>query len=201
MFIYHLNNNGEQTPETMLYLLARCVKGAVRYGRSGNFNQSPDKRRHGTNPDNMERNIFQVSGLLKGKSSFMAMDFREILELAKPGDLIYMDPPYQGVSNVRDNRYFAGVSFVEFVESIEQLNRRKVDYIISYDGLCGNKAYGEELPEYLKCTRILLKAGPSAQATLLGRKEQTLEALYISENLSLDLPIEPEQLSIWEVAV
>ncbi|MDR3120508.1 MAG: DNA adenine methylase, partial [Clostridiales bacterium] len=47
---YHVRddfNCGNTSPETMLYLLARCVKGAVRYGKNGNFNQSPDKRRHG----------------------------------------------------------------------------------------------------------------------------------------------------------
>jgi len=46
-------NDGEQTAANMLYLLARYVKGSVRYGKSGNFNQSPDKRRHGTNPKKM----------------------------------------------------------------------------------------------------------------------------------------------------
>ena len=43
-------NNGQESPANMLYLIARCVKGAVRYGGKGNFNQSPDKRRHGTKP-------------------------------------------------------------------------------------------------------------------------------------------------------
>jgi len=31
-------------PELFLYLLARCVKGSVRYNAHGEFNQSPDKR-------------------------------------------------------------------------------------------------------------------------------------------------------------
>jgi DNA adenine methylase len=57
---YHVRdcfNAGERTAENMLYLLARCVKGAVRYGKNGNFNQSPDKRRHGTNPRNIAENV------------------------------------------------------------------------------------------------------------------------------------------------
>ena len=41
-------NAGEETPAIFLYLLARCVKGSVRYGKNGKFNQSPDLRRHGT---------------------------------------------------------------------------------------------------------------------------------------------------------
>jgi DNA adenine methylase len=68
-------NAGDESPENMLYLLARCVKGAVRYGKEGKFNQSPDKRRHGTNPRNIETNVYAVSSLLKGKSKFSALDY------------------------------------------------------------------------------------------------------------------------------
>ena len=51
-----------------LYLLARCIKGAVRYNNEGMFNQSPDKRRLGTRPETMRQNIMAVSLLLRGKT-------------------------------------------------------------------------------------------------------------------------------------
>ena len=178
-------NQGDKTPENMLYLLARCVKGSVRYGKDGRFNQSPDKRRHGTNPKTVARNVETVSALLKGKTVFTAWDYREVLEQARPGDLVYMDPPYQGVSNVRDNRYFSGLSLEEFASSVEALDSKGVDYIISYDGVCGDKAYGEDLPSSLNCTKMLLNAGLSSQATLLGKRSTTFEALYVSNNLLL----------------
>ncbi len=38
-------------PDLLLYLLARCVKAAVRYNASGEFNQSPDNRRRGMLPE------------------------------------------------------------------------------------------------------------------------------------------------------
>jgi DNA adenine methylase len=44
---YHVReqfNSGERSAANMLYLLARCVKGSVRYDKNGKFNQSPDKR-------------------------------------------------------------------------------------------------------------------------------------------------------------
>ncbi len=176
-------NAGNNTPVNLLYLIARCVKGAVRYGGSGNFNQSPDKRRHGTNPDTLMQNVYAISKLLKGKTNYFALDYHDILEMATQGDLVYMDPPYQGVTNSRDNRYFSGVLFDEFVDAIKILNKENVDYIISYDGLCGSKAYGEELPQTLKCKKIMLNAGLSSQATLLGKKSTTFEALYISDSL------------------
>lgn len=191
-------NAGEKTPANMLYLLARCVKGSVRYGKSGNFNQSPDKRRHGTNPKTLAPNIYRISELLKGKASFSSKDYHEILEMAKPGDLVYMDPPYQGVTNVRDNRYYSGVPFDEFADALEILNKRGVDYLISYDGECGGREYGEDLPEKLKCKKVLLNAGLSSQALLLGKRETTFEALYISESLIPEFSRIPEQLSFME---
>ena len=194
-------NAGDESPENMLYLLARCVKGAVRYGKEGKFNQSPDKRRHGTNPRKIEANVYAVSYLLKGKSDFSALDYREIFEMAQQGDLIYMDPPYQGVTNTRDNRYFSGVPFAEFANALELLNRKNVDYLISYDGACGGKEYGEELPTELECKKMLLNAGISSQATLLGRKEITFEALYISRNLQPFEVFFPQQLTLMEAIV
>ncbi|MDR0499579.1 MAG: Dam family site-specific DNA-(adenine-N6)-methyltransferase [Holophagales bacterium] len=183
---YHIRdsfNADEQTAENMLYLLARCVKGSVRYGKNGKFNQSPDKRRHGVNPQKIAENVHAISALLKGKVSFTSLDYKQILEIAEPGDIVYMDPPYQGVSSTKDNRYLAGVDYNAFSSSIETLDERGVDYIISYDGECGDREYGNELPVKLNCTKFLLNAGLSTQATLLGRRDTTFEALYVSKSL------------------
>lgn len=192
-------NAGQETPANLLYLIARCVKGAVRYGANGKFNQSPDKRRHGTNPDTLEQNVYAISYLLKGKTSFYALDYHDIFEMAHSGDLIYIDPPYQGVTNARDNRYLSGVPFNEFAEAIRILNDKRVDYLISYDGECGGKEYGEDLPESLGCKKIMLNAGLSSQALLLGKKSTTYEALYISESLVPLFYAVPKQLSFMEV--
>jgi len=194
-------NDGDKSPENMLYLLARCVKGSVRYGKNGNFNQSPDKRRHGTTPQNVKNNVFAISCLLKGKSTFLTCDYHEIVAMARQGDLVYMDPPYQGVTYSQDSRYLSGVPFDEFVDAVETLNRKNVDFLISYDGACGDKAYGETLPSKLGCKKILLNAGISTQSTLLGRKAVTFEALYISRNLQSNRVTVPCQLSLLEATV
>ena len=191
-------NSGDEKPANMLYLLARCVKGAVRYGKTGNFNQSPDKRRHGTNPKTLEQNIYAIACLLNDKTTFSALDYHDVLEMAKPGDLVYIDPPYQGVTNMRDNRYFAGVPFDEFAQAIEILNRRGVDYLISYDGTCGGKEYGKELPQSLYCKKVMLNAGISSQSLLLGKKSITFEALYLSKGLISIFNMQPQQLSFLE---
>ncbi len=192
-------NQGDQPPEYMLYLLARCVKGSVRYGKNGNFNQSPDKRRHGTNPTNMAKNIAGASQLLHEKASFFSKDYQEILQMAKPGDLIYMDPPYQGVCSTRDSRYFAGIVFDEFVVALEGLNAKGIDFLVSYDGTTGEQRFGKDLPQALNCKKVMIQAGVSTQATLLGKKAITQEALYISESLLQKLIEQDAKLALLEV--
>ena len=54
--------------------------------------------------------------MLKNKVEFVTKDYRDILETARKGDIVYMDPPYQGVSNVRDCRYVSGIDFSDFVQ-------------------------------------------------------------------------------------
>ena len=181
-------NNGQQTAEYMLYLLARCVKGAVRYGNNGQFNQSPDKRRKGTSPTTLKKNVFEISGLLKGKTLFYSEDYKVILDMARQGDVVYLDPPYQGVCSVRDSRYYSGIEYEDFVFAIDRLNQRGIDFIISYDGKCGDKTYGIDLPKELGLKKVMLNAGLSSQALLLGKKETTFEALYVSNGLSQHYP-------------
>lgn len=179
-------NCGMKDSARMLFLLARVVKGAVRYNVRGELNQSCDKRRYGTKPQIIANNAFKISELLKGKTYFSSKDYKEILALTKPGDLVYMDPPYQGTSNrdnPRDNRYIQGVDFEEFVEELTKLNEREIDFIVSYDGMTGDKMMGKKLPQKLNLNHIYINAGLSAQATLNGKKEITYESLYTSKNL------------------
>jgi DNA adenine methylase len=51
-------------------------------------------------------------------------------------------------------------------------------------GRLGEKTYGEGLPPELGLTRVELDGGRSAQATLLGRDERTVESLYLSPKLA-----------------
>lgn len=176
-------NSGDKCAANMLYLLARCVKGSVRYGSNGAFNQSPDKRRNGTKPETLAPNVYAISRLLKNRTVFQSVDYRDVLSQAMSGDLVYMDPPYQGVCSTRDSRYLSGIEFESFVEAIDDLNSRGIDFLISYDGTCGSKQYGEDLPAYLGLHKVLLRAGLSSQSLFLGKKELTYEALYISPRL------------------
>lgn len=167
----------------LLYLLARIVKGSVRYSCDGKFNQSADNRRAGMHPKTMRLQILGVSSLLSGRTTLSAEDFRVVIARADVKDVVYMDPPYQGTSFTRDHRYYNGVSYEEFVSALIDLNDKGISYIISYDGRTGEKTHGKKLPESLDVHHIHVPAGKSSQATLLGRVDTTVESLYLSPAL------------------
>ena len=117
------NNTGR--PDYFLYLLARCVKASIRYNSKGEFNQSPDNRRKGRHPDKMRSDIFVASYLLRGRTIITYNDYKNILKKVSKTDLVYMDPPYQGVCTGRDPRYYNGIDFDDFLSQIEKLVRRR----------------------------------------------------------------------------
>jgi DNA adenine methylase len=181
--------NRTQDARLLLYLLARCVKGAVRYNGEGLFNQSPDKRRLGTQPETMQSNLNAISALLRGKTIVTSLSFENVLANVREDDVVYMDPPYQGVCGERDSRYFAGIAFDDFVAQLAMLNLKNVRYLVSYDGRLGNRSYGKPLPAKLNLTLVEIEAGRSSQATLLGRAEMTVESLYLSPALAEELEV------------
>ncbi len=170
-----------------LFILARVSKGAIRYNQQGEMNQICDKRRKGTHPDTIRKNAIAISNLLKNHTQLFCTDYIDILEMAKPEDLVYMDPPYQGVSNGLSSRYVQSLEFDNFVTALETLNNRNIDFIVSYDGHNDDGKFGKDLPDYLELQHILINAGRSAQGNLNGKQITTYESLYISKNIRRDL--------------
>ncbi len=177
------NFNATHQPHHLLYLLARIVKGSVRYSAEGKFNQSADNRRWGMRPKTMRQQILGVSTLLAGKTTLSAVDFLVVVMKVDKDDLVYMDPPYQGISFTRDHRYYNGLSYDEFVDALQIMNEKDISYIISYDGQTGGKTHGKPLPHRLSLEHLSIHTGRSSQATLLGYNHETVESLYLSPAL------------------
>jgi DNA adenine methylase len=171
--------NADRDPVDLIYLVARCVKNAVRFGRHGTMTQSVDKRRLGMRPDRMRAAIAGASALLKGRTEVRSGDWLSTTTDAGPADFVYLDPPYAGTTLGRDRRYAQGLAPEHLIEGLRGFLARDLRFALSYDGMTGQKTYGPPLPEELGLTRLLLHAGISSQATLVGRKEETVESLYL----------------------
>lgn len=174
--------NETQDPVVLLYLLARCVKAAVRYGKSGDFNQSADNRRLGARPGNMQERIRAASKLMQG-SRVTAGPYEDPLVNAPQEALVYMDPPYQGTTDVPDHRYLTGLKRDVFSETLQRAVDNHVSFIVSYDVVREDNKYGEPLSDELGLLHRNVVVGVSSQATLVGRKEMSIESLYISPAL------------------
>ena len=179
--------NDQHEPADFLYLLARCVKAAIRYNAAGEFNNTPDNRRKGARPPAMRQRISLVSDLLRRRTRLTSLDYTKVLNDCTKDDLVYMDPPYQGVCGNRDHRYLPKVNHDEFCDELSKLRDRNIMFAVSYDGRTGTKTYGEPLPKFLKLNQLEIRAGRSTQATLLGRSDVTYESLYLSSALTASL--------------
>lgn len=176
--------NDERDPVDLLYLIARCVKNAIRFNSKGHFTQSVDKRRLGMRPEKMRSAILGASALLKGRTEVRHGDWLATTADAVSDDFLYMDPPYLGTTVGRDKRYAEQLPLERLTSGLALLLERQIPFALSYDGQTGEKVYGPPLPDELGLTRLLLHAGKSSQATLAGRDEDTIESLYLSPGLS-----------------
>lgn len=175
--------NRDGDPAALLYLLARCVKNSPRFNRSGAFNQGVDRRRLGMRPDKMRAQLRGVAALLGGRTRVVCGDFADVVAEADRRDLVYLDPPWQGTTLGRDKRYHQGLARARLLAALTSLTDRRVPFLLSYDGRCGARSYGEPLPARIG-VRHDLPAGRSSQATLSGRAATTIESLYVSPVLS-----------------
>jgi DNA adenine methylase len=175
--------NRDQEPAKLLFLLARCVKNAVRFNARGEFNQSPDVRRLGTRPRRMRAQILGASKLLRGRTQVSSGDYEDAVRGATSRDLVYLDPPYQGTSRGRDQRYHQKLDRGRLIQDLESLVLRGVPLIVSFDGRLGDHHYGPELPSSLGLHRLEISGGRSSQATLNGKEVETFESIYLSPEL------------------
>ncbi|WET78701.1 DNA adenine methylase [Amycolatopsis sp. QT-25] len=175
--------NVTHDPALLLYLLCRCVKAAVRYSRkTGGFNQGADHRRLGARPENIAARVKAASELMQG-AEVLTCAYEKPLVSADVDELVYLDPPYQGTSDVPDHRYLKGLRREVFVDTLQRAVENNVSFVVSYDAVTEDNRYGYALPEELGLLHRHVVAGLSSQATLMGKSQTTVESLYISPAL------------------
>ena len=131
----HFNKTGD--PVALLFLSRTCVNGLIRFNSKGEFNNSLHHTRPGIQPDSLKKIIGQwtihVSNL-----EIRACDYREALSAADSGDFAFLDPPYVGTKG----RYLPGqFDFVEFYETLDNLTKRGVKWLLTLDGSAGSREY------------------------------------------------------------
>lgn len=168
--------NKTQSPIDLMFLSRTCVNGLIRFNAKGEFNNSLHHTRPGIAPDRLERIINDWSKRIQ-TTEFYAEDYRVVTETAKKGDLVYLDPPYFHTKG----RYYGGINYDEFLSFLDELNKRGVKYILSFDGVRGDSDYRVDFPKELYARQELIPSGNSSFKKVIDKEQQQVyESLYLN---------------------
>lgn len=101
-FFYEVRErfNTEPTSLDFLFLNRSCFNGVMRFNKKGRFNVPFCRKPERFAPAYITKISNQVASIAQVISNsdweFRVADFRETLNLASHGDLVYVDPPYAG---------------------------------------------------------------------------------------------------------
>lgn len=116
-----------------IYLNRFCFNGLYRTNLQGEFNvpYGAPKNYHLPNLDQL-----RACADLLIQARLMHADFRRLSGLIKPGDFVYMDPPY-AISSRRvfieySSAHFSAKDLDELAVWLEEIDRRGASFIVSY---------------------------------------------------------------------
>ena len=168
--------NENPSGQDLLFLSRTCVNGIIRFNRQGKFNNSIHLSRRGMTPHLFGKVVDAWSQTLS-TTDFLSQDYAEIAHQAKAGDFVYMDPPYAN----SHNRYAADLDIGRFLGFLALLNKKKVNWALSFDGSRDGKDLSYEIPPELYKFRTRLSSGHSAvQKVLNASVEEVKESLYLN---------------------
>jgi DNA adenine methylase len=102
------NARSEQSPAEraamFIYLNKTCFNGLYRVNRSGSFNVPMGRY---TNPTILDRATLTAASQALRNAELRNVPFEALLSDARPGDFIYMDPPYEPVSRTANFTSYA----------------------------------------------------------------------------------------------
>jgi DNA adenine methylase len=90
-----------------VYLNRHCYNGLCRYNASGQFNVPFGRYKRPYFPENEMRYFAQKAQ----RATFLCADFREVMQNAQAGDVIYCDPPYVPLSDTANFTDYAAGGF------------------------------------------------------------------------------------------
>ncbi|HEY88739.1 MAG TPA: Dam family site-specific DNA-(adenine-N6)-methyltransferase [Thermoflexia bacterium] len=177
--------NTTRNPHDLLFLSRTCVNGLIRFNQAGNFNNSLHHTRPGIAPTRL-RKIIQQWSLAIQNIEFVTADYRDTLQLVTGGDLVFLDPPYQGTKG----RYLPlNFSIEEFYSELERLNSIGAKWILTFDGQAGKRAYVKDVPPDIYREHFALFTGNSPFTKLMGLSvDAVVESVYLNFEIPSKLP-------------
>lgn len=177
---FNRNHNGAD----FLFLTRSCYGGIVRFRKSDGHMSTPCGVHTPIPVHSFEKRVVEWKSRMRNVD-FVNVDYREIFEMAKPGDLIYCDPPY---SHSQSILYGAQAFRLEdLFEAIEAAKAKSVRVALSIDGnkKSGNLLCNLPIPEGLFEEEYYISVGRS-MLRRFQMEGQTLESEFVSDRLLLN---------------
>ncbi len=116
-----------------IFLNRQCFNGLYRTNRSGKFNVPYGGARSGEIPSG---DRLRMCSQLLSRAELMAGDFGVVLEKIRPGDFVYLDPPYcvrsRRVFNEYDRTSFGQKELSRLRHWMERLDSQGIPFVVSY---------------------------------------------------------------------
>jgi len=166
--------NAEPNPADLLFLSRSCYGGVVRFRQRDGYMSTPCGSHRPITPASFARRVQEWSARVRD-TRFLALDYREAIALAAPGDVVYCDPPY---SHTQAILYGAqAFSLRELFQAIGEAKDRGVYVALSIDGTkrSGRLICDVPVPEdlfererFINCGRSMLRRFQLAGESLEG---------------------------------
>lgn len=165
--------NKYHVPLDFMLIMRTTTNGMPRYNHNGEFNNSFHITRNGIKPQTLKNIIYEWSGILNtNQVDFKCCSFEEIHPCEN--DFMYLDPPYANSKGM----YFGGFNNKKLFDYLRNI---KCKWLMSYDGISGQKDNTYELPKDLYDEHVYLKSGNSSFKRTIGKDKNAIvyESLYI----------------------
>lgn len=166
-----------------LFLCRSCYAGVVRFRQADGYMSTPCGPHTPIPPASFAARVDEWHKRTKG-AEFDRMDYREAMSRAKPGDVVYCDPPYTHSQAI----LYGAQTFRlrDLLTTIAECKERGVFVALSIDGTkrSGDKVCDLPIPEGLFQREVLVDCGRS-MLRRLQMGGQTLEGEVVADRLLL----------------
>jgi len=176
---YNANPNGAD----LLFLSRSCYGGVVRFRQADGYISTPCGIHTPISPESFSRRVDEWHRRTTG-TTFQCLDYEEAMNIAKPGDLVYCDPPYSHSQGILYGAQSFNLS--RLLEIIGRCKKRGIYVALSIDGTkrSGNLICDLPIPDGLFEREVFVNVGRS----MLKRFQmngQTLEGEVVADRLLL----------------
>jgi len=174
---YNASPNGAD----LLFLCRSCYGGVVRFRKTDGYMSTPCGAHTPISPKSFAERVDRWHRRTSG-TEFRQSDFEVAMEQARPGDLIYCDPPYTHTQAI----LYQGQNFelARLLDTIERCKKKGVRVALSIDGTkkSGVVQCDLNIPEGLFEREIFVNCGRS-MLRRFQRQGESLEDDVVSDRL------------------